>query len=341
MKKNLKDMTLAEMELFFEEIGEKNFRGRQVFSWIHKGATQFADMTNLSLGLRDKLEEKATIENLGILQVQESKKDGSRKYLLELSDKNSVEAVFMKYKYGNSICISSQAGCRMGCSFCASAIQGLMRNLTASEMVDQILTIERDTGSKMGNVVVMGTGEPFDNYENLSKFINIIHHKDGLNIGLRSITVSTCGIIPKINQLAEDFPQVNLAISLHASNDELRSKMMPINNRYGMDQLLATTKAYINKTGRRVTFEYVLVKDLNDSEKHGIELAGKLKGMNCHVNLIPLNKVTETGMLATQSKSVERFKEILEKKGVQVTIRRELGSDIDAACGQLRLINSK
>lgn len=341
MKKNLKDMPLAEMELFFEEIGEKNFRGRQVFSWIHKGATQFADMTNLSLGLRDKLEEKATIENLGILQVQESKKDGSRKYLLELSDKNSVEAVFMKYKYGNSICISSQAGCRMGCSFCASAIQGLMRNLTASEMVDQILTIERDTGSKMGNVVVMGTGEPFDNYENLSKFINIIHHKDGLNIGLRSITVSTCGIIPKINQLAEDFPQVNLAISLHASNDELRSKMMPINNRYGMDQLLATTKAYINKTGRRVTFEYVLVKDLNDSEKHGIELAGKLKGMNCHVNLIPLNKVTETGMLATQSKSVERFKEILEKKGVQVTIRRELGSDIDAACGQLRLINSK
>lgn len=341
MKADLKSMTIKEMELFFEGIGEKKYRGKQVFSWIHKGAADFSEMTNLSLELREKLEAEGGLENLALLQVQESKKDGTRKYLLGLSDKKSVEAVFMKYKYGNSICISSQAGCRMGCSFCASGIGGLQRNLTAGEMVDQILTVERDTGAKIGNVVVMGTGEPFDNYENLSRFIKIINEKEGLNIGMRSITVSTCGIIPKMNRFAEDFPQVNLAVSLHASDDEARSRMMPVNKSYGMDELLKAARDYVKKTGRRITFEYALVKGVNDGERNAQALAAKLRGLNCHVNLIPLNKVSESGLETAQMKSVDRFKQVLERESIPVTVRRELGSDIDAACGQLRLKNSK
>jgi len=330
MKADLKSMTIKEMELFFEEIGEKKYRGNQVFSWIHKGVTDFSEMTNLSLPLREKLEEAGEIQNLILLQVQKSQKDGTRKYLLGLSDKNS-EAVFMKYKHGNAICISSQAGCKMGCNFCASTVNGLQRNLTAGEMVDQILTVERDTASKISNVVVMGTGEPFDNYENLSKFIHLINEKEGLSIGMRSITVSTCGIVPKIKAFAEDFPQVNLAISLHAPEDAIRENMMPINRRYGMDELLQATRDYVRKTGR---------KGVNDGEEHARLLVRRLRGMNCHVNLIPLNKVSESGLEGAHSKSVQRFKQILEQEGIQVTIRRELGSDIDAACGQLRLKNT-
>ncbi|MGI6730925.1 MAG: 23S rRNA (adenine(2503)-C(2))-methyltransferase RlmN [Anaerovoracaceae bacterium] len=341
MKADLKNMTIEEMEQFFDSIGEKKFRANQVFAWLHRGIYSFEEMTDLSKNLRHKLEETAMIEKLEAASVQESKQDGTKKYLFILSDGNAIESVFMKYKYGNTICISSQAGCRMGCGFCASTMKGLSRNLKAGEMVDQVIAVERDTSEKIGNVVVMGTGEPFDNYKNLSKFIKIINAKEGLNIGMRSITVSTCGLIPEIDEMAKEFPQVNLAISLHAPNDEIRSKMMPINKRYGMEDLLKACKKYIDKTGRRITFEYALVEGVNDSQKNALELAEKLRGLNCHVNLIPLNSVQETGLKGTEKASSNRFREILENRGIQTTIRRELGSDIDAACGQLRLKNLK
>lgn len=340
MKEDLKNLTILELEQYLEKLGEKKFRATQIFSWIYKGADSFEEMTDLSRELRRKLEESSEIKRLQILKVQHSKKDGTRKYLFGLEDGNSIESVFMKYKFGNTVCISSQAGCRMGCSFCASGMNGLQRNLTAGEMADQILSIEKDTGEKVGNIVVMGTGEPLDNYENLTGFIKNIHEKNGLNIGMRSITVSTCGLIPKMLELAKDFPQINLAVSLHAPNDAIRNKIMPISRRYPMDDLLNACKQQISMTGRRITFEYALVKGVNDSDGNAEELAVKLRGINCHVNLIPLNRVAETGLHSTERNDAERFLEILEKRGIQVTIRRELGSDIDAACGQLRLKNS-
>lgn len=339
MKANLKNMTIQELETFFEKIGEKKFRAKQVFQWLYRGAYSFSDMTDLSKALREKLEEEATIEQLEIAKVQISKKDGTRKYLFRLQDGNTIESVFMKYKFGNSICISSQAGCRMGCNFCASTIGGLQRNLTSAEMVDQIVAIEKDTEEKISNVVVMGTGEPFDNYENLCHFIRLINAKDGLNLGMRNITVSTCGLIPRIKEFARDFPQVNLAISLHAPNDKIRSSMMPINDRYNMGQLLETCRGHIDKTGRRMTFEYALVKGVNDSPKHAEELANRLRGMICHVNLIPLNRVEESRYKGIDREDAEKFKTMLEKRGVQATVRREMGTDINAACGQLRLGN--
>ncbi len=339
MKTDLKNLTLEELTSFFDKLGEKKFRASQVFSWLYKGVLSFEEMTNISKELREKLGENAEINNMKLIQVQSSVKDGTRKYLFEITGGDSIETVFMKYRHGNTICISSQAGCRMGCTFCASGINGLQRNLSASEMVEQILAVERDTAEKISNIVIMGTGEPFDNYENLIKFIKIVNDKEGLNIGARSITVSTCGLIPKMFDFAEDFPQVNLAISLHAPNDEIRNKIMPINKKYNMEELISACKTYVNKTGRRITFEYALVKGLNDSEKNAEELAYKLKGMNCHVNLIPLNRVMETGLDGSLPIESKRFYEVLQKKGIQVTIRRELGSDIDAACGQLRLKN--
>lgn len=339
MKANLKNMTIQELETFFEIIGEKKFRAKQVFQWLYRGAYSFSDMTDLSKTLREKLEEEATIEQLQIAKVQISKKDGTRKYLFRLQDGNTIESVFMKYKFGNSICISSQAGCRMGCNFCASTIGGLQRNLTSAEMVDQIVAIEKDTEEKISNVVVMGTGEPFDNYENLCHFIRLINTKEGLNLGMRNITVSTCGLIPRIKEFARDFPQVNLAISLHAPNDKIRSSMMPINDRYSMSELLETCRGHIDKTGRRMTFEYALVKGINDSPKHAEELANRLRGMICHVNLIPLNRVEESRYKGIDREDAEKFKTMLEKRGVQATVRREMGTDINAACGQLRLGN--
>lgn len=340
MKIDLKNLTMKELGHHMENLGEKKFRSKQIFSWIYKGVESFEEMTDLSKELRKKLDENAEIKKLSILKVQNSEKDGTRKYLFGLEDGNSIESVFMKYKFGNTVCISSQAGCRMGCGFCASAINGLQRNLTAGEMADQILSIEKDTDEKISNVVVMGTGEPFDNYENLVKFIENIHEKDGLFIGMRSITISTCGLIPKMLEFAKDFPQVNLAVSLHAPNDAIRNKLMPISKRYPMDELLRACNQHIALTGRRITFEYALVKGLNDSERNADELAMRLRGINCHVNLIPLNRVDETGLSGTDRTDAERFRERLEKRGIQVTIRRELGSDIDAACGQLRLKNN-
>ena len=337
MKTNLKRMSMRELEIFFESIGEKKFRAKQVYSWLYKGIYDFEEMSDLSKELRVKLEENAFIEKLEILKTQISKKDGTRKYLFELSDGNTIEAVFMKYKFGNSVCISSQAGCRMGCTFCASGIGGLKRNLNVSEMADQIVAIEKDVNERISNVVIMGTGEPFDNYEAVKSLIENINDKNGMNIGMRSITVSTCGIIPKIKEFARDLPQVNLAISLHSGNDRQRSEMMPINNKYPLAELIEAAKAHTAKTSRRITFEYALVRGSNDSDKHAKEVAALLRGMLCHVNLIPLNEVDETGMQGSYKDKVEAFKKILEDCGIETTIRRGLGEDIDAACGQLRL----
>lgn len=334
---NLTDLELNKLEGYMASLGEPRFRGRQVFSWIYKGVTDFSEMTNLSKTLREKLEAGAVVRVPEVLSCQVSKTDGTRKYLLELEDGNAVESVFMKYKFGNSICVSSQAGCRMGCRFCASTIGGLDRDLTPGEIAGQILACEKDSGERISHVVVMGTGEPFDNYENLASFIRIINDKNGLNIGMRNITVSTCGLVPYIERFGNDFPQVNLAISLHQVTDEERSALMPVNKKYSLQELLEACRKYTEKTSRRITFEYTLVKGQNDSPAHAEKLAKLLSGMLCHVNLIPLNAVSETGLKTTDRETAEAFQHILEGRGIPATIRRELGDDIDAACGQLRL----
>jgi len=333
---NLLDLELNKLEELVTGLGQPKFRAKQVFIWLHKGTPEFDQMTNVPAALRDKLAETAVIGLPQVLKVQQSAIDGTRKYLFGLSDGNAVESVFMKYKFGNSICVSSQAGCRMGCRFCASGLGGLVRNLTPGEIAGQILAAQNDTGEKINHVVVMGTGEPFDNYENLSAFLRIINHKDGLNIGMRNITVSTCGLVPMIKRFGEDFPQVNLAISLHAVSNRMRDEIMPVNKAYPMEVLLEACREYTGDTSRRITFEYTLVKGVNDGEAEAAQLASLLRGMLCHVNLIPLNKVEETGLKTTDKKAALRFCEILQQKGIPATIRRELGDDIDAACGQLR-----
>lgn len=330
------------MEAFLESLGEPKFRAKQIFAWLYRGADDFEQMSNVPVSLRKKLVESDV--NLGIMKpikVQCSKLDDTRKYLFELYDGNAIESVLMKYKYGNTICISSQAGCRMGCKFCASTIGGLRRNLTAGEMSEQLLAAERQSGEHINHIVVMGTGEPFDNYENLSAFIKIINDKAGRNLGMRNITVSTCGLVPIIEKFAHDFPQVNLAISLHAPDDKIRNSMMPVNKRYNIHELIEVCRKYTDITSRRITFEYTLVRGVNDSLHHAEELCNLLKGMLCHVNLIPLNKVLETGFDTTARKDAERFLDFLESKGIPATIRREMGDDIDGACGQLRLSGKK
>lgn len=338
--KDFKSMGPDEIRAFIEEQGEAGFRAKQIFQWINRGIYDFDEMSNLPLTLREKLKGLAFIEGLEIEQVQVSKKDGTKKYLFRMKDGNSVESVFMKYRHGNTVCISSQAGCRMACSFCASGIGGLSANLSPGEMLDQVLAIKKETGENINNVVVMGIGEPFDNYDNLSQFLKLIHHEDGLGMSYRSVTVSSCGIIPKIEQFALDFPQVNLAISLHGPNDEIRGQLMPINKKYPVDELLGACRDYTNKTHRRITFEYALIKDVNNQRQHAKELAEKLKGMLCHVNLIALNPVEEKPYKASSDLTVKEFEKILSEKGIQVTIRRSLGTDIDGACGQLRMKNS-
>ncbi len=345
---NLTDLEYVQLERFVtEELEEPKFRAKQIFSWIYggtgkdgnlrPGAESFEEMNNLPKTLREKLTARAAIVQPAVLREQISKLDGTRKFLFGLADGNAIESVFMKYKFGNSICVSSQAGCRMGCRFCASTIGGLKRNLTPGEIAGQILAAQRQTGERISHVVVMGTGEPFDNYDNLAAFIRIINDSNGLAIGMRNITVSTCGLVPKIARFAEDFPQVNLAISLHAASDEMRSEIMPVNKTYPMDVLLAACREYTEETSRRITFEYTLVKGVNDSTEHAKMLASRLHGMLCHVNLIPLNKVEETGYDTTERGAVLKFQKVLNENGIPATIRRELGDDIDAACGQLRL----
>lgn len=328
-KVNLMGLTASELKDFMKGAGEAPFRGKQLFKWIYSGIKNFDDMTDFSLKLREKLKKTAYIGQLDVLEVQHDKTDGTRKFLFGLEDGNAVEGVFMKYKYGNSLCVSSQVGCKMGCRFCASALGGFVRNLTAGEMLDQIFAAEKETGESINHIVVMGMGEPFDNYENLGRFLELLHDPDGKNLSYRNITVSTSGIIPAIERFADDFPQVNLAISLHRLDDEGRSVIMPVNSRYPVDELLQAADDYGKKTGRRVTFEYALIKGENDS-LHDIDLMKrKLKNMLCHINLIPLNEVKETGFTGSSRKYAEELAEKLRRSGIAATVRREMGADIE------------
>lgn len=334
-RKNILNYLPEELEAAVTELGEKKFRASQIFGWLAKGVSDFDAMKNMPAALREKLAEKYYIGLPDVVRKQQSK-DGTVKCLFEFADGAQVESVFMKYEYGNSICISSQVGCRMGCSFCASTMDGLDRSLTGGEMLGQVLAMKNLTGEDIGHIVVMGMGEPFDNYEGLSRFIRLIHEKKGYDLGLRNITVSTCGLIPKIRQFAIDFPQVNLAVSLHAPDQELRQKTMPVAKKYGYNELMRACREYTELTGRRITFEYAVIDGVNDSAACAEELASKLKGWLAHVNLIPLNEVKGRDYKTANSRSVAAFKKILESSGVAVTVRRTLGSDIDAACGQLR-----
>lgn len=335
--RNLLGCTTKELSEFAVELGEKPFRGKQLFKWIYSGERDFDNMTDLSAAFREKLKENAYLGAVSVKYVQRDRKDGTCKLLYGLEDGNAVEGVFMKYKYGNSLCLSSQVGCRMGCRFCASALGGFVRNLTSAEMLEQVYAAERYTGEEINHIVVMGMGEPFDNYENLSGFLNLIHDKNGKNLSFRNITVSTSGLIPMMKRFSEEFPQVNLAISLHRLTNEGRSEIMPINRKYPVDELLAAAREYSENTGRRITFEYTLIKGENDSAADVQLMKKKLAGMLCHINLIPLNKVEETGYDGSSRKKAEEIALELEKHGIAATVRRELGSEIDGACGQLRL----
>ena len=334
---DIKSMTLEELRQALTGLGEKPFRAKQLYEWIHrKLAVSYDEMTNLSKHLREKLEKEYPLTVLEAVDVQVSKQDGTCKYLFRLEDGNVIESVLMRYHHGNSVCISSQVGCRMGCKFCASTIGGLTRNLRSSEMLDQIYRIQRLSQERVSNVVVMGTGEPLDNYENLLRFIELLTGEDGLHISQRNLTVSTCGLVPKIRQLADEKLQITLALSLHAPNDEKRKELMPIAYKYTMDEVLDACRYYFQKTGRRITFEYSLVRGVNDFEEDACQLAGQIQDINCHVNLIPVNPVKERSFRQSTRQAVENFKIKLEKCGINVTIRREMGSDIDGACGQLR-----
>lgn len=337
MKVNIKSLTIQEMISLFEEMGYKKFRAKQVYGWLHKHqSTRFKEMKNIPKDMIEYLETKYYIDELKEIECLTDGKDHTQKYLLELRDGHYVETVVMSYKYGISICISSQVGCKMGCDFCASTKNGFIRNLDASEMLEQIYYIERKQERKVHSVVVMGTGEPLDNYEQLSKFIQILNSSEGRNLGARNITVSTCGILPRIMDMAYDFPQVNLAISLHASNQVTRESIMPIAKQYHIYELIDTCKAYCNITNRRITFEYALIAGKNDRHQHVVELSSLLKPLLCHINLIPINPIKESAMSATKMVASKEFKRQLELYGLNVTIRRALGQDIDAACGQLR-----
>lgn len=334
---DIKSMNEHELQEFMLSLGEKKFRAEQVYQWLHKKlVTDFEEMTNLSESLRAKLKEKCRLTALTAEKVQVSQADGTSKFLFRLYDGNLIESVLMKYHHGNSVCISSQVGCNMGCRFCASTLDGMVRNLTPSEMLDQIYRIQIISGERVDNIVIMGSGEPMDNYDNVIKFLELINAEKGLNISARNITVSTCGLVPKIYQLADLKLQITLAISLHAPNDNLRRTMMPVANKYSIAEIMEACRYYISKTGRRISFEYSLVKDVNDTKECAGQLIKLVKGMNCHVNLIPVNPIKERDYRQSEKRAIEDFKNKLEKNGINVTIRREMGRDIDGACGQLR-----
>ena len=333
---DIKSMTIDELKKLMTTLGDKPFRAKQIYSWLHEHlVTSYDEMTNLSKSLREKLKEYP-VTALKMVDVQTSRIDGTQKYLFRLSDGNVIESVLMRYKHGNSVCISSQAGCRMGCKFCASTLGGLDRNLTPSEMLSQIYYIQRDTEERVSNVVMMGTGEPMDNYDNVLRFLELITSEDGLNISQRNITASTCGIVPNMRRLAEEGLQITLALSLHGSSQEKRKKLMPVANKYDLSEVLDACDYYFDKTGRRITFEYSLVAGVNDQPDDIRELTTILKGRNCHLNLIPVNPIKERDFKKPDRKNALEFKNKLEKNGINVTIRRERGSDIDGACGQLR-----
>ncbi len=336
-KKDIKSLTLAELQEALQQFSEPSYRAKQLYEWMHKKlAADYGEMTNLPKALREKCRETFDYTALKAVKVQESRIDGTKKFLFALSDGNLVESVWMRYKHGNSVCISSQVGCRMGCRFCASAVGGWERNLRPSEMLDQIYAITRLTGERVSNVVVMGTGEPLDNYDNLLRFLLLLTDENGLHISQRNITVSTCGLVPGIMRLSEEHLQITLALSLHAATDEKRRRLMPVAERYSLDELMRACTYYFEKTGRRITFEYSLADGVNDTREDAAELTALIKPMNCHVNLIPINPVRERNFRRSDRRAVEGFKNKLEKNGINVTIRREMGQDIDGACGQLR-----
>ncbi|MBS6397467.1 MAG: 23S rRNA (adenine(2503)-C(2))-methyltransferase RlmN [Clostridiales bacterium] len=334
---DIKSLTLKELQEEIEKLGDKKFRAKQIYSWMHeKLADDYSQMTDISRGLREKLAQDYELTRLSIVEVQTSKIDGTSKFLFRLSDGNVIESVLMKYHHGNSVCISSQVGCRMGCRFCASTLDGLERGLKPSEMLDQIYQIQKWSGERVHNVVVMGTGEPLDNYEALLRFLELLTCEGGLHISQRNVTVSTCGIVPRMRQLADEKLQITLALSLHASSQEKRKGLMPVANKYELSEVMDACRYYFEQTGRRLTFEYSLVGGVNDTEEDARELIALVKPLNCHVNLIPVNPIKERDYVQSGHQTIVRFKNKLEKSGINVTIRREMGRDIDGACGQLR-----
>lgn len=329
-------MTLAELQGAFAALGEPKFRAKQVFAWLHRGAVSFEAMTNLSKPLRETLDSLYFINKPTVARKQISRLDGTIKYLWRLRDGNCVESVVMQYHHGNTVCISSEVGCPMGCKFCASTIGGLVRRLEPSELLDQVLFSQLDSGLQISNIVLMGIGEPLDNFDNVMRFLELVNSPDGMNIGMRHISLSTCGLVDKIEQLAERDLQLTLSVSLHSPDDESRSKIMPVNRRWPVDTLLSACRDYFAKTGRRISFEYTMISGVSDSPEQAQLLAKKLAGMGAHVNMIPLNNVTESGLHTSSRQAIRRFQTILEENGVTATLRRTLGSDIDASCGQLR-----
>lgn len=336
MKKNLKDYTLKELEEIIVNLGEAKFRAKQIFKWIYDGAESFDDMKNIPKSLREKLDSEYSVNNLKIKEKFVSNIDETRRYLLQLDDGNFIESVLMKYHHGYTICVSSQVGCAMGCSFCASTRGGKVRNLTAGEIIGQVMTVQKDLGERISNIVMMGMGEPLDNFDNVMRFLENVNNPLGLNIGHRHISLSTCGLVDRIKELADKELQITLSVSLHATNDEKRSKIMPVNKKYNIKKLIDACNYYIKKTNRRISFEYTLISGVNDTVPEARELLKLVSGMLCHVNLIPVNEVKETGYVSSDKRAVEKFRETLEKGGVSATIRREMGADISAACGQLR-----
>ena len=333
---NLKSMTLPELTATIKELGQPAFRGKQVYTWLHKGVRSYDEMSNLPKVLRDTLAEKYPIHAPEVVRKQESQKDGTIKYLWKLADGNCVETVLMRYNYGNTVCISTEVGCAMGCAFCASTIGGLVRRLEPYEMLDEVLFTQVDSGLPISRIVLMGIGEPLDNFDNVLRFLELVNSEEGMNISMRHISLSTCGIVPKIDKLAEKKLQISLAISLHGPNNEIRSKVMPVNKAYPIEELLDCCRRYYAATSRRIHFEYAMIDGVNDSEENARELLRRLKGLPAHFNLIPLNHVEESPLKPSSRAAVARFQKILEDGGITATVRRTLGSDIDASCGQLR-----
>ena len=333
---NLKSMTLPELTEAMKALGQPAFRAKQVYTWLHRGARSYDEMSNLPKGLREDLAERYPFTAPQVVRKQESARDGTIKYLWRLSDGNCVETVLMRYHYGNTVCISSEVGCRMGCAFCASTLGGLVRRLEPSEMVDQVLFTQLDSGLPVSHIVLMGIGEPLDNFDNVMRFLELINSPEGMNISMRHISLSTCGLVPKIDALAERKLQITLSVSLHAPNDEIRSRIMPVNRAYPTEELLQACRRYYDATNRRISFEYAMIDGVNDSVENARELLRRLKGLPAHFNLIPLNHVEESPLKPSTRQAVARFQQTLEAGGVTATVRRTLGGDIDASCGQLR-----
>ena len=333
---NLKSLTQQELADILKELGQPGFRAKQVYTWLHKGVRSYDEMTNLPKNLREVLAEKYPINAPKVVRKQESQRDGTIKYLWELSDGNCVETVLMRYHYGNTVCISTEVGCRLGCAFCASTIGGLVRRLEPFEMLDEVLFTQIDSGLPVSHIVLMGIGEPLDNFDNVMRFLELVNSPDSMNISMRHISLSTCGLVPKIDELAKRKLQISLAISLHGPNNEIRNQIMPVNKAYPIDELLDACRRYYAATSRRIHFEYAMIDGVNDSEENAKELLRRLKGLPAHINMIPLNHVEESPLKPSSKAAIARFQKILEDGGVTATIRRTLGGDIDASCGQLR-----